>query len=70
MYTRNFLEKKFKFLRNYNGKIFVYQGLISTKRELHNIIIKLSEIKNTKILIIGSGEKDYINYLKNLFKKK
>ena len=70
LYTRNFLEKKFKFLRNYNGKIFVYQGLISTKRELHNIIIKLSEIKNTKILIIGSGEKDYINYLKNLFKKK
>ena len=70
LYTRDILEKKFKFLKNYNGKIFVYQGLISSKRKIQNIVIRLSEIKNSKILIIGNGEKDYIEYLKNLFKKR
>ncbi len=67
LYNRSFLDKKFKELKDFNGYIFVYQGLINSKRNIENIVIGLSKIKNCKILLIGDGNQNYIKYLKKLF---
>lgn len=70
LYSRFLLEKKIEILKNFKGLIFVYQGLISSKRDIEKIVIKLSEIENSNILIIGDGNKNYIKYLKRLFNQK
>ena len=67
--TRSYLEKKFEIFKNNKGLFFVYQGLINPKRNIEKIVMNLSKIQNSQVLLIGSGNKKYIKYLKNLFIK-
>ncbi len=67
--TRDRLRRKYKIKDN--EIMLVFSGIIVRRKGLEILLQAFSELRNNnvKLLIVGSGEKDYMNELKNLSKR-
>lgn len=62
------LENKFNFKKSDFKQIFIYQGVMTAIRDIDITISKIAQVKDSLILLIGKGNKEYIEYLKHSFK--